>query len=236
MFIIWIVLFEFLLPENNFLPKPWIVLISIPDLFEDYNFLAHFLTTVSAIYLPGIISYLLAHLIREHILKESGILKSFIGFISKISIFIPAFLAAVLTIYWFPHSFSAEYIFSFLVSFLWWMIVIESAGKIRNENYLVAFKSLGADEAFLNKNLVWNEIKPEVFKKLFSFHNHFWALILVYEFMSEGYGLGTIIKRTLVYHDFSALILILAIIVIMIFAGYYFLKYLEDKFIFWEAE
>ncbi len=236
LFIAWIILFEFILPENNILPRPWTVLISIPALFEDYHFLANFFTTVSAIYLPGALAYLFVYVIREFVFKESGILKRFIEFISYFTIFTPALLLAVLIVFWFPHSFYIEYIFSFVISIVWWIITIESSSKNRNENYLISFKSFGAEKAFLDKNILWEEIKPEVFNELFQYHLHLWALILIYEFIANGYGLGTIMRQTLSYHDLSALILMIVIIPVIIFAGHSLLNFLEDKFIFWEAE
>jgi ABC-type nitrate/sulfonate/bicarbonate transport system permease component len=236
LFIFWIILFEFILPGNNILPRPWTILISIPALFEDYHFLTNFFTSISAIYLPGVLAYLLMYVLRGYIFKESGILKRFIEFISYLTIFTPALLLAVPVVYWFPHSFFAEYVFSFLVSVFWWIITIESNSKSRNEYYLVAFKSFGADKSFLDQNVLWEEIKPKVFKKLFRYHLHLWAIILIYEFIADGYGLGVIIKQTISYHDLSALTLIIVIIPVLIFAGYSLLNYLEDKFVFWEAE
>jgi ABC-type nitrate/sulfonate/bicarbonate transport system permease component len=236
LFIIWIILFEFVLPENNILPRPGIVLISIPALFEDYNFLAHFFTTISAIYLPAVLAYIFIFFIREYILSEKGFLNQFIEFISNISVFIPAVLLAAITVYWFPHTFVAEYIFSFVISVSWWIVTVNAAKKKQNENYLITFKSFGAGGSFLNKNILWNEIKPEVFKNLFRFHLHLWVVIIFYEFLAEGYGLGTILQKTLAYHDLSALTLIAVIISVIILGGFFFLKYLEDKFIFWETE
>lgn len=235
-FILWIILFGLILPENNILPGPLTVLTSFPALFEDYNFLTHFFTTISAIYLPGILAFLFIYLIREFIFRETGIAKYFIEFISQLSVFVPALLIAVLVVFWFPTSFFIEYVFSFIISVVWGMKIVHLTGEVRNENYFVAFKSLGGDKAFLDKNILWNEIKPEVIKSLFHYHLQLWTLILIFEFIHDSYGLGVILRRTLNYHDFSVLLLMIILIPVLILGGYYFLKYLENKFIFWEAE
>jgi ABC-type nitrate/sulfonate/bicarbonate transport system permease component len=116
------------------------------------------------------------------------------------------------------------------------MNVIYSAGKTSNEYYFAAFKSLGANKSFLDKYILWHEIKPVIFNKLFRYHLNLWLLILVFEFFENLYGIGTILKQTLDYNDFSALVLMSIIIPLMIFLGYSLIKYFENKYIFWEAE
>jgi len=235
-FILWILLFEFVLPQNNILPRPGIVLISIPALFEDYHFVTNFIITISSIYFPGILAFLFIYSIRKYIFKDSGFLKYFIQFVSQIAGFIPSLLAVILVVYWFRNSFLIEYCFSFLISVLWWMIALYSAGKTRNEDYFAAFKSLGANMSFLDKYILWHEIKPVIFRKLFRFHLNLWLLILIFEFFENMYGFGTILKRTVEYNDLSALVLMSIIIPFIIFLGYSLIKYLENKYIFWEVE
>lgn len=236
LFITWIVLFEFILAENNILPRPDIVLLSIPALFKDYDFLSHFLTTISAVYLPGMLAYLIIFICREFILRESGILNKIINYFSGLSIIVPALLIAILMIYWFPHSFYTEYLFSFLVTLLWMAAEFHSSERLKIESYVLAFSSMGAEKAFLDKNILWNELKPRLFKKLYPHHLHLWALILTFEYIQDYYGLGTILRKTLYFHDFSALIITIFVIPVIILAGFSCLKLLENKFVFWEAE
>lgn len=234
--IVWIILFEFVLSANNFLPRPGIVLLSIPALFEDYHLIVNFFTTLSAVYLPGLLAYLLLFLFRQFIFNKSALFSALIRFISGLSVFVPGILLALIFVFWFPHSILAEYLFSFIVSVVWWLGEIKSKLSESNESYITAFKSLGADDNFINRHILWNEIKPDVFKNLQSFHVHLWGLVLMYEFILRGYGLGAILQKTLIYHDLSALCLIILIICLTIIAGRLFLRYIENKFIFWSAE
>ena len=55
---IYILLFEFIIPANRFLPKPSILIDSLPVLFVEYEFLSSFLFTFSAIYALMLLSYL----------------------------------------------------------------------------------------------------------------------------------------------------------------------------------
>ena len=89
---------------------------------------------------------------------------------------------------------------------------------------------------FINQHIIWNDVKPRIFNNLSRFHLHLWGLILVFEFISNGYGLGEILNQALTYHDLSALFLITVIISIITLTGNLFLKAVEDKFIFWSAE
>lgn len=236
LFIVWIILFEFILPENNFLPKPDIVLLSIPALFDEYHLTANFFTTLSAVYLTALLAYLFVFIFRGIILKRTKPIQIFTGFVSKVSVFFPSFLLAVLFIFWFPDSFIIEYIFAFIISVLWWLIEIDSKAGFPYESYSLAFKSMGADDNFINRNIIWNEIKPGVFQNLGRFHLNLWAVILVFEYISNTYGLGSIIHQTLTYHDLSALFLIIIIIAAVITAGLLLLKFIDNKFIFWSAE
>lgn len=235
-FILWIVLFEFVLPENNVLPPPGIVLISIPALFKDYNFLNNFFTTISAIYLPGILAYLLLFSIRNFIFNGSKIIKLKFELFSGLNSIIPVFLAIVIISYWFPHSFYIEYAFSFILTLLWFSIEVYSQDKLKNESYISAFKSLGAEKKFLDKNILWNELKPVIFKKIFSYHLHLWTIILIFEFVQNNYGLGAIFRRILNFNDFAALILMIILIPIIIFCSFLCLRLIENNFVFWEAE
>ena len=236
LFVLWVILFEFILPESSFLPKPGIVLLSVPALFEDYHLIPDFFTTLSAVYLPSLLAYLLIFLFRQYIFSENGLLKKVMEILSSLSVFFPAILSGILLIFWFPHSFITEYIFSFIVSVCWWLIEINKAKTISNENYLVSFKSFGADNSFISKNIRWNEVKPEIFGKLESFHIHLWSLILIFEFISNESGLGSILQQTMVFHDLSALCLTIFFITAVISAGYLLVRYIENKFVFWSLE
>lgn len=235
-FILWIVLFEFIIPENGFLPKPGIVILSIPALFENYHLIANFFITISAVYLPALLAYLLLFLFRQIVFRKSGIVKTLNDFISQFSLFFPPILLGVVFIFWFPHSFVTEYFFSFIISTVWWFSEIRSAGINPNDNYQASFKSFGADEVFIDKHIVWNEVKPAVFENLTKLHLNLWTLILVFEFISRGYGLGSLLNQTLVYDDLSAFFVVIVFISVIILAGYYFMRYIENRYIFWSAE
>ena len=225
-----------LFPKMAFFQNRVLVLLTIPALFEDYHLIANFFTTISAIYLPPLIAYLFLYLFRQWIFADSGLLYHKSKFISSLAVFVPAVLAALFLVFWFPHSFFPEYIFSFVVSGSWWLIEAREHLNHTNENYMVTFRSLGADDHFISKNITWFEMLPGAFSKLPQFHLHLWGLVLSFEFFMNYYGLGAILRQTLLYHDLSALFLMTIIISLISAAGYAFIRAIDDKFIFWSAE
>ncbi len=235
-FILWIILFEFILPENSFLPKPGIVLLAIPALFEDYHLLSNFFTTVSAVYLPLLLAYFFLFLFRQWIFAKSGSIHLKTKSISALANIIPAVPAGIFLVFWFPHSFYPEYLFSFIISTSWWMITAGDNINNLNKDYRNTFRSFGADDGFISKQIVWFEVLPGIFSKLPGFHLNLWGLILVFEFIMNFYGLGALLRQTLLYHDLSALFLLTIIISLASAAGYALIRALEDKFIFWSAE
>lgn len=236
LFVLWIILFEFILPENGFLPKPGIVLLTIPALFEDYHLLANFFTTVSAVYLPLLLSYLFLFLFRQWIFSGSGSKHLEKKWISVLVYFIPAIPAGLFLVFWFPHSFYPEYLFSFIISTSWWLIRAGEQVSRLNANYSTAFRSFGADDRFISKHIIWFEVLPGIFSKLPGFHIHLWGLILIFEFIMNYYGMGAILRQILLFHDLSALFLLTIIISVITAAGYALIRTFEDKFIFWSAE
>ncbi|MGA8265020.1 MAG: hypothetical protein WB779_11305, partial [Ignavibacteriaceae bacterium] len=76
-FILWIILFEFILPANNILPKPSIVFQSFGALWEDYHLPSNYLNTVSSVYLSIIIAYLLTHYLIHFFVTGKSFLTDF---------------------------------------------------------------------------------------------------------------------------------------------------------------
>ncbi len=115
-FVLWIILFEFIFPANNFLPAPRIVILSIPALFNDYHLIVNFFETISVVYLPPLLAYLFLYFIRGSLFSQSVSTKFIMDFLSQIPLYFPAILVGILFILWFPDSFAFAYFFSFIVS------------------------------------------------------------------------------------------------------------------------
>ena len=71
-FVLWILLFEFILPVNNILPRPSVVLMSFSALWNYYRLPINFMATVSAVYLSILLAYLLTSLLSGVCCKKKS--------------------------------------------------------------------------------------------------------------------------------------------------------------------
>ena len=70
-FLLWILWFEFILPVNDILPKPSVVLLSFGALWSDYHLPMNFIATFSTIYLSLAAAYFALHFTSGFMAKEN---------------------------------------------------------------------------------------------------------------------------------------------------------------------
>src|ERR1035437_6464760 len=113
-FLLWIIIFEFILPPNHILPKPSIVVVSIISLFRDYQFLVNMLSSISAIYLSVIVAGLFLFIFRRYLINNKNLFGYLAFSLKWISGIIPGILMGLFLIFWFPDSEFIKYVFIFL--------------------------------------------------------------------------------------------------------------------------
>lgn len=231
-FLLWIILFEFLLPVNNILPKPSVVIESFSSLWSEYNLLLNYLSTISVIYISLAASYLTLKLFSSYLLKNSFI-SHFANSLEWFSEFVPGIIIGLLLIFWFPESEFIEFIFAFAAAFASLMIKLQNESENVKEEYILAAISLGLKENIIS-GLKWKNIQPKLFEHLLNLHFYLWLIILPFEFIKGGFGLGVVFRLALDYKDLSALFSAFIITGITVFAGNIFIKLLRNKFIFWK--
>ena len=232
-FILWIILFEFILPVNNILPKPSIVILSFGDLWKDYNLPLAFLNTVSSVYLSILIAYLAVHFFSHFFVERKGIINDFIHSLHWFSEFLPGILIGLLLIYWFPGSVYIEFIFAFGTAFLSLVIFFQKSIENFKLEYIDAARSLGITEDRIKRKIIWKALQPEIFNHIKVLHLYIWSLIIAFEFIKGNTGLGNIFRLALMYKDLSALFSVFIIVGVTIFFGRWTIKYLHKKFAFW---
>ncbi|MHB1685830.1 MAG: ABC transporter permease [Ignavibacteriaceae bacterium] len=232
LFFLWLILFEFILPGNGFLPKPSIVFLSFNSLINDYHLWRNFGVTVSEIYLALIVSYPIVWLLCKYIIGYDWFFSAIDAFY-KLFKFLPVIILGMFLILWFPNSNLTGFIFALLI------FTISMATKVKEESfkvkpeYIDAAVSLGADKNELSKKIIWKAVQPSLLNYIFELHYFVWLLLIVFEFIKGGYGLGAIYRLALQYKDLSALFSVSVITGVTVFAGFYILKYLKNKFIHW---
>ena len=231
--LLWIVLFEFVLPANNFLPKPSVVLLSFDALWRDYKLPVNFLATISSVYIALIAAYFIAQYLSPFIFKKNHFLSEFLFSLHWFSIYVPWIIFGIFLIYWFPVSPIVEFLFLLTTAFFSLIIKIKEEAVNVKKEYIDSAVSLGADENIIARKITWKAIQPKIIKHTIQLHFSLWSLAIVFEFIKNGYGLGTIFRKTLDYRDLSALFAVSIIIGIFVYLGNSAIKYYRNKFCHW---
>jgi len=234
-FILWIVFFEFILPVNNILPKPSIVLLSFSDLWKDYNLPINFISTVTSIYISLVAAYFLVRFFISGFLRKGSFLSEFIFSLEWFSEFVPGIVIGLLLVFWFPQSEIIEFVFAFLTAFISMLIFVQNEIKKVPEEYATSVISLGVNENKINRSVLWKAVQPSLIKHILTLHFYIWSMMLAFEFIKRGFGLGSLFRDALEFRDLSALFSIFLITGVTIYLGTAFIKYIKNKFFNWSA-
>ena len=230
---VYVLLFEFVLLENEVLPKPSLLLESFPALISDYNLLGEMAVTTTIIYMSIFLAYIFILFFAPVLINIS---LNYDGLFNGLKIFryFPAFFYAILFAFWFPFSIAAEFFFALIASiFFLGLIIFQNIKKTRPEYINVAL-NLGVPEKQIYKDVVWKCVQPELFHSLIKLHYYLWILVLIYEFIGTDAGFGFLYSLLLEYHDFAALFAVAISISVLIWFGNILLKYFDNKLIYWE--
>ena len=126
--------------------------------------------------------------------------------------------------------------FTFLIALF--SIIIkarEEAAKVKHE-YIDSAVSLGVDEHTIAKKVIWKSIQPAIIKYLIVLQFNIWSVLIAFEYIKGGYGLGRIYRLALDYKDLSALFTISVIVGVTIYIGTQLIKYYKNKFYHWSLD
>jgi len=232
-FILWIVLFEWLLPVNHILPKPSIVFESFPYLWNDYKLPLNYLSTISVVYISLFLSYFCVKILSPYIKEKDNFISTFINSFEWFSEFIPGIIIALLLIFWFPESEFVEFIFAFATAFTSLIIKFQNESENVKEEYLFAAQSLGLSEKKITQLVIWKDVQPKLMAHILNFHFYIWTVLIIFEFIKGGLGLGVIFRQALEYKDLSAIFSVFLITGLTIYFGNLSLRIIRNKFINW---
>jgi NitT/TauT family transport system permease protein len=229
---IYIVLFEFVLPANKILPKPSILIESVPSLFQDYNFLSSFLFTFTAIYSVMLMSYFFIKQWNNLLISLAEIFPGLKELFVLGNYFIPLFLIFLFEL-WFGNSIWGEYFFIFILTMgTLKSTIINEIDSIKAE-YILSARSLGLAEKEIVKKVVWKYVQPRVYDSIIKNHVVVWSLVIIYEFVCRTDGIGSILSLALKYNDLSLVIVLIAIIIVAILVMELLLINIKKKYFFW---
>lgn len=228
-------MFEFILPVNNILPKPTIVLLSLFDLLKEYEFLRNYLLTVSIIYLSLLIAYYSVRLLFPFIIREnffSDLILSFDRFFK----YLPGIVLAMILIIWVPNSEYTAIIFAYLITFNSLIHVSEASNKSLDNSYYDMLKTFDIKESTIANKVLWKAIQPNLIEHIKNLNIYLWASVIIFELINQRAGIGKVLRQILYYNDLSALIMCFIIIGLSIFVSTLTINFIKRKFFFWEVE
>ncbi|MGE5432011.1 MAG: hypothetical protein ACM3QX_13100 [Syntrophomonadaceae bacterium] len=232
--LIYILLFEFVVPAGRILPKPSLILESVSSLQIHYGFFMNALYTVSGIYLPMVLAYLVIWLLRVQL---TGAALKAGDFLDSLRLFKYFTVISFITIYiyWFPVSNLSEILFTFLISLIFLLNVLSHGVHTVNRAYIEPFLPLKAEDSFIYKNIYWKSLKPAIFNSFQRLNIYLWTIVIFFEFVKGYMGIGNIYRLALSFKDLSGLAAVSVLLAVIIAAGGYIIKLLNRKVITWET-
>ncbi|MEN8194345.1 MAG: ABC transporter permease subunit [Bacteroidota bacterium] len=231
--IIYILLFEFVLTPIKFIPKPSLLFDSFISLWETYKLAIPLFATTSVIYLMLLFGSLVVTFLSKYFLKiiyeYPGILNFNIPFK-----YLSAFFFALVFNLWFSDSLIAEFIFAFFVVIGFLISFLRAGAKNPNEAYIASSRSIGLSNNEIYSKVIWKDLQPAVFKGLKKIHVILWSIILIYEFVGQTEGLGSVYFAAYTYNDIGAVIALGILVSLLIIFGNFVINFLIKKIIFWE--
>lgn len=231
---VYIILFEFILPINKILPKPSLLVESFLHIWRDYNLIYAFTISATVIYLMLILGFIFVY-VRVALLTKLFV--EFEGSILSLRLFkyLPAFFFAVIFNFWFPDKLIGEFIFAFILVLFLVSKKLFAESKNVKEEYLLVARNLNLTPSDIYEDVYWKSSLPVLSKYIKQIHYYLWVLVLVYEFIGNSYGVGSIYRTALVYNDFTALFTLALMIALLIWFGDYLIGSIQNKLIRWTA-
>ncbi len=191
------------------------------------------MSTISVVYISLFLSYFCVKILSPYIKEKDNFISTFINSFEWFSEFIPGIIIALLLIFWFPESEFVEFIFAFATAFTSLIIKFQNESENVKEEYLFAAQSLGLSEKKITQLVIWKDVQPKLMAHILNFHFYIWTVLIIFEFIKGGLGLGVIFRQALEYKDLSAIFSVFLITGLTIYFGNLSLRIIRNKFINW---
>ncbi|HPN39228.1 MAG TPA: hypothetical protein PL041_12575 [Melioribacteraceae bacterium] len=200
--------FEYIIPANKIFPKLSLVFESIFELFKHYNLFSGIAITSSVIYISLSVILLIVVFLKEfnsYFLKLNSFIK------------VPFFLIILVFAFWFGNVIWAEFVFAIIVI----VAHISYKGKVENVkiNNLIEFVELNKLSTKLPTKIKSVFTTRSIIEEMRKTHFYLWTFILIYEFINNTGGIGTILERVYNNYDLAGLFAISLILYVLIYIG-----------------
>lgn len=230
---IYLMLFQFIIPQNQFFPQPTEIFYGIIALFEHYNLAFSLASTASAFIISTSISFLIIWMFSGQIINFY-LRFSFLRRVIKFFNYIPIIFIPILFLFWLHNNYWVEYIFIFVVSNYFLKTSIFKQLNNYNKTYALVAKNLGVGENKIASEIIWKTILPEIKVNALNKLPILLLLIMVFEYVSESYGVGAVLRNLFEFGDFTGFIALGIILSILSAIVYKLYSYFLNKLIYWE--
>ena len=229
--LIYVVLFQFILPFNSLFPAPSIMFYAIGDLFTKYNFASALgFTTLAVIFIP-IGGFACFYLTKAPFMKL--FLKYDFRWLENAFRFFPYMFFIFILAIWTGDSFWGEVIALMLFAGLEQKSAMAKTIRVVPSHFSLFAKSAGLSDYQIYDKIYGKLMLPYTIEKIGNLFLIGWVYAFVYEMVSGNYGVGNIILQTIKYGDSSAFFLIILIMIIVIYLFGLFFKFIQYKVVKW---
>ncbi len=229
---VYIVLFEFILPVNKYLPKPFLLYESISHIWHDYNLVYGLSITFSMVVISLAAGYFSTYLNSAQIFKMSKDSKGIFETLKMFGYLPSIFIIAIFT-FWFNEFLFAEFLFALFASILFsYSTLIKLTPSMKRE-YVEVARNLGLTPTDIYQSIYWKSMVPDFSKEYSLIHIKLWTVVLFTEFVLNMHGVGQVLRKILEYRDFTALINVAFMVALLICLSDCLINYLRKKIIFW---
>ena len=232
---VYITLFELIIPKNDFLPKPTILLESVASLFIHYSLFLNMSYSIAVLLFGIFFGYIIFLLIKNVLLKLAAASpKKKLTYRGKHFMFFLILIGFIklwdLPMYEFEFAFAA--LFSVLILISHFSHFLQNGFPVE---YYEVISNLSVNSSKLKSELLVKSFLPEAAKLFKSTFSIYFILIIIYEFVIDKQGLGTVVSHLLKNKDLSAFSAIIILLLILYSLFGIFFNLVFQKFIYWEA-
>jgi ABC-type nitrate/sulfonate/bicarbonate transport system permease component len=112
-------------------------------------------------------------------------------------------------------------------------IRINDLGRSVNTDYTNAALTLGMRKKEISL-IEFNSLMPRFTENIFDLHLYVWTMLIIFEFIKGGLGLGFMLRQAFEYKDLAAFFAAAFVIGITVYSGSLILKHLRNKYFSWE--
>lgn len=232
--IIILIVNEWLIPLNHYIPKIYLLFQSLSDFCKEYKLIENILTSFLTIIFSYIITFIILISSIHLIYQKKDFINSFFKTLGFLKYFPSLFLIFILYA-WFPNSIFTTFLFTLIISFsLLVNFTLKKINSFENEFLIPAF-SLSTNKIKTSNLILRKGIISPLFKELININKYIWILLIIFEYVRNiEFGVGYLIKLSIELWNINYLFTNFILVAFLILLSEFMLKYLRKKIFYWE--